>query len=340
MITKSDDTIYYQTTNNILAWQGICPTNIDDIFVIVGTLKTNFGAIYKGTIDIPDTSKIETITYPNSTSTQVYGPDYVSNCNDNSITLVGSYQTGTTGINEPCNGFGYNGAYNDFNNPNNYFTIENPLIPFKYTVVHSTRGGLAVYISSDFSQLNFIIGRSFLYDIDLKKTITEIKFPNSLFTTTYGIWYNGKVNCYDTYTISGGFSVAGFDNIQTFVVDLLYNKLTGEIFFENWTEIKIPCSAGTNIYTHAQGITGLDNCNYILPIANYYKDPSNINLIEFSGGKVEIKRFLNTFILVNYEPINYPNSNLTIVTSAAKNSVVGIFVNTNDEEFPFQAVTQ
>ena len=70
-------------------------------------------------------------------------------------------------------------------------------------------------------------------------------------------------------------------------------------------------------------------------------DPNdNTKLTEFSGGKVEIKRFLNTFIVVNYEPINFPNSNLTIVTSAAENSVVGVFVNTNNEALPFQAVTQ
>lgn len=331
----TNNTTYYQSTTNILAWQGICPTNIFDTFIIAGTQNTNFGAIYKGTIDIPDTSKIETVAFPNSTSTQVYGPDYVSNCHDNFITLVGSYQTGTPGIDQPCKGFGYKGAYSDFTNPNNYFTIEPPL-PFDYTVVHSTRGGLAVYISSDFSQINIILGKSFLYDIDLKKTITEIKFPNSLYTSTYGIWYNGKIDCYDTYTISGGFSLTNllFDT-RTFVVDVLYNKLTGETLFENWTEIKIP---GISIYTHAQGITGLDHCNYILPIANFYVD--NTKLVEYSGAKVEIKRFQNTFILVNYEPINYPKSNLTIVTSAAKNAVVGVFVNENNESLPFQAITQ
>ena len=338
MITKKDNTTYYQTTTDILAWQGICPTNIPENYIIAGTLKTNFGAIYKGTIDIPDASKIETVIFPNSTSTQVYGPDYVENYDNNYITLVGSYQTGTVGINDPCKGFGYKGAYDDFNNPNNYFMIEPP-IPFKFTVVHSTRGGLAVYISSDLSQLNFIFGKSFLYDIDLKLNLVEIKFPNSLFTTTYGIWYNGKINCYDTYTISGGFSLTGlFFDTRTFVVDLLYNKLTGETLFLNWTEIAIP---GISIYTHAQGITGLDNCNYILPIANFFIDPiDNTKLTEFSGGKVEIKRFLNTFIVVNYEAINFPNSNLTIVTSAAENSVVGVYVNTNNETLPFQAITQ
>jgi len=342
MITENNNTTYYQTTNDILAWQGICPTNIEDIFIIAGTLNTNFGAVYRGTIDIPDSNNIQKINYPNSTSTQVYGPDYVSTCDNNFITLVGSFQTETPGFNEPCFGFGYKGIYGDFYNVDNYFIIEPP-IPFKFTVVHSTRGGLAVYISSDASQLNIILGKSYLYDVDKKLTICEIVYPNSLYTTTYGIWYNGKKDCYDCYTISGGFSKVQLttetENIfdtHTFVVDLFYNKLTGETLFKNWTEIQIlPIS----LYNHAQGITGLDNGNYILPIANFIFDTNIRNLTQFSGGKVEIKRCENTFVTVKYEPIHYPNSDLTIVTSAAKNSVVGVFVNTNEESLPFQAIT-
>ena len=42
---------------------------------------------------------------------------------------------------------------------------------YKYTIVHSTRAGLAVYISSDISQLDFVVGKSFIYDIDKKETI-------------------------------------------------------------------------------------------------------------------------------------------------------------------------
>ena len=333
MISK---TTYYQADSSILSWQGICPTNIHNEFLITGTLTTAFGAIYTGTIDVPDVENIKTVTYPKSTSTSVYGPEFIS---DNCITLVGSYQIGAPGITEPCIGFGYKGKYDDFANPNNYFTIE-PHIPFKYTVVHSTRGGLAVYISSDISQLDFIFGKSFVFDIENKKTISEVLYPNSLFTTTYGIWYNEKVECYDCYdyyTIAGGFSLPGvLTNTRTFVVDLFYNKLTGETFFENWTEINIP---DISIYTHAQGITRLDNGNYILPIANFFIDPNNNQLTQFSGVTVEIKREKDCFILVNYESINYPKSLITIVTSAAKNSVVGIFVDENNQALSFQAVT-
>jgi len=327
---------YYQAASSIFTWQGICPTNINNEFLITGTFTNGFGAIYKGTIDVPDTENIKTVIFPKSTSTAVYGPEFIS---DDNITIVGSYQTGATGIDEPCKGFCYKGKYSDFDNPKNYFTIE-PCIPFKYTVVHSTRGGLAVYISSDLSQLNLVIGKSFIYDIENKKTITEVLYPNSLYTTTYGIWYNGKVDnyCYyDHYTIAGGFSLPGIlTNTRTFVVDLFYNKFTGEIHFENWTEISIP---GVSIITHAQGITKLENGNYILPIANFYLDPLSSEIIQFSGAKIEIKRENNYFMLVNYESINYPQSLITIVTSAAENSVVGVYIDENNQQLSFQAVT-
>ena len=183
-----------------------------------------------------------------------------------------------------------------------------------------------------------VIGKSFIFDINIKQTITEVLFPNSLYTTTYGIWHNRTFNCFDTYTISGGFSLTNvLTDTRTFVVDLIYNKLTGETQFENWTEIKIP---GISILTHAQGITGLDNGNYILPIANFYLDPNSNELAQFSGAKIEIKREKDCFVLVNYESINFPHSLISIVTSAAQNAVVGVFVNTNNQTLSFQAITE
>jgi hypothetical protein len=339
MIFANNDskTKYYEADPSIFTWQGICSADNKDEFLITGTLKDGFGAVYKGTIDVPDVTNIKTVKYPNSTSTAVYGPEYISHfLLEDTITLVGSYQTGEIGLTEPCVGFGYKGKYNDFDNPNNYFTIE-PDISSKYTVVHSTRGGLAVYITSNFSQLNLVIGKSFIFDIDKKQTIAEVLFPKSLYTTTYGIWHNRTFDCFDTYTISGGFSL---DNVltdtRTFVVDLLYNKLTGETQFENWTEIKIP---GINILTHAQGITGLDNGHYILPIVNFYLHPLSNELAKFSGAKIEIKRENNGFVFFDYESINYPDSLISIVTSAAQNSVVGVSLDSDYETLSFQAVS-
>ena len=327
-------TKYFQADSSIFSWSGICPTNKSNEYIIVGTNTDVFGAVYKGPIDMPDTSKIETVIFPNSLTTSVYGPDYKSNflCED-IITLVGSYQ-----INEnTCNGFGYKGKYGDFDNQNNYFQI-NPPIPFKYTVVHSTRAGLAVYISSDVNQLDIIVGKSFIYDIDKNITITEVLYPNSKFTTTYGIWYNSRECNIDHYTISGGFCLNNpLTDTRTFVVDFYYNRNNGLMYFENWTELQIP---GITLLTHAQGISGLDNNSYVLPIAAYNIDPTNNdNILKAVGGKMKIKRVMNKFIIVNYSTINFPQSLLTIVTSAAGNSVTGTFVSSNNDAYGFQAIT-
>ena len=335
---RSDITNYYKAPSNILAWQGICPTDKKNKFLIVGTQSGGFGAIYKGNIDVLNTNKILEVKFPNSISTSVYGPDYKLDKRKKTkrdiIIIVGSYQTEKTGAQYPCKGFGYIGKYGDFSNTNNYFKIE-PLKSYNFTVVHSTRGGLAVYVSSNESQVNLILGKSFIFDIERKKTITEVIYPDSSYTTTYGIWYNARKNNYKYYTISGGFSLTGLLDTRTFVVDFIYDTITEQGYFKNWTEIKIP---GVSIYTHAQGITGLDSSNYILPVANYYIDPeNNKKLTEISGGKIYIKRKDNNFILRNYESINFPQSKISIVTSAAEESVVGVFINNNKQGSAFQA---
>lgn len=338
------DVKYYQANTDIFSWQGICPIDYTNEYLITGTQTGgSLGAIYRGPIELVSQGPINAVVFPNSTGTSVYGPEHsyeVNCCNPHEIiTLVGSYQTGEVGIKFPCKGFGYKGKYTDLANPDNYFEIE-PDKEYKYTVVHSTRAGLAVYISSDTSQLNLIEGRSFVYDIDKKQTISEVKFPDSEFTTTYGIWYNGQTSSFDKYTISGGFSIQGdlFPNTRTYVVDFIYNRITGQTIFENWSEIKIP---EISIYTHAQGISGLNGFSdeYILPIANFYLDPIQGKLLQLSGGKIKIKRIGNQFIKLSYQAINFPQTRLTIVTSAAENVVVGVSLNNNLKEFSFEAIS-
>lgn len=332
-IDKNSDTSYYQPPSNVSAWQGICPTDDPKKFLLTGTQAGGVGAIYKGPINIANSNNILAMEYPKSTLTSVYGPEFTKK----KYSFVGSYQTGTPGIDYPCKGFGYVGKYNDFSNEKNYFTIE-PDTPYDFTVVHSTRGGLAVYISSNESQLNFIVGKSFIFNIDTKKTITEVLYPNSLYTTTYGIWYNGITGCTRSYTISGGFSLTGPLDTRTFVVDFLYNCKTKTYVFKNWTEIKIP---GISIYTHAQGITKVNKYEYILPVANYYIDLLNPGkFAKLSGGKIRIRRTKDGFKLFSYQSINFPQSLLTVVTSAAKDSVCGVFENSNNDAGAFQAITK
>jgi hypothetical protein len=43
--------------------------------------------------------------------------------------------------------------------------------------------------------------------------------------------------------------------------------------------------------------------------------------------------------LVSYQSINFPQSLLTVVTSAAKDAVCGVFENSNNDTGAFQAIT-
>ena len=94
--------------------------------------------------------------------------------------------------------------------------------------------------------------------------IASVLYPNSVYTTTYGIWYNGRIsNELRSYTISGGFSFTSILDTRTFVVDFIYNIKKKTYIFKNWTEIKISI---ISLYTHAQGITKVNKSDYILPI--------------------------------------------------------------------------
>jgi len=339
---KDSDTNFYQAPAPIATLQGICPTNRPNEFVITGTNTAAVGVVYKGPIDIANNTLVHDVVYPNSTSTSAYGPEYLHNKyhpEEDRVNIVGSYQTGTVGLNEPCVGFVYSGLYGDFANPANYSTIA-PVVPTKFTVVHSTRGGLAVYISSDESQGDFAIGKSYVYDLDKKATISEVVFPGAAITTTYGIWHNKHSNIrhFDHYTIGGGFSASGLPtDTRIFVVDLYYNKVTGELHFDGWSQINIP---GITLFSHAQGLSGLTPDEYVLPVANYTLDPVDpTKLVQISGGKIQVRRINGVFILVGYETIVFPQSKFCIVTSAAKNAVVGVCVSANDDLFSFTAET-
>ena len=77
----------------------------------------------------------------------------------------------------------------------------------------------------------------------------------------------------------------------------------------------------------------LGNCSRI------FLDPVSGKLLQLSGGKIKIKKVANTYIKLNYQAINFPQSILTIVTSAAENIVVGVSINNNNKAFSFEAVS-
>lgn len=68
-------------------------------------------------------------------------------------------------------------------------------------------------------------------------------------------------------------------------------------------------------------------------------DLNSKKLTELSGGTIKIKREHNCFISFDYEQIIFPESILSIITSAAKNCVSGFAINKNKELLSFQAIT-
>jgi hypothetical protein len=101
-----------------------------------------------------------------------------------------------------------------------------------------------------------------------------------------------------------------------------------------WTKINIP---GITLSSHAQGITEIEKDTYILPVTVIYIDISN-NYVPISGGKVTIRKANNKYITINYETINYPQSKLTAITSAANNAVTGMYISQSNEQYAMEAV--
>ena len=330
----STKTLFYKADSSLLTLQGIAPTTVPKNYLITGTLTNGQGALIIGEIDsITDPKNIYTVNFPNSVTTSVYGPQQI--CNDE-VSLVGSYQTLNPGLKNPCNAFIFEGKLDELNKEDNYLEIIPPLSKLPFNTAHSNSNELAVYISSTLSGLNADLGISFIYDIKTKETISQVIYPDSLFTTTYGIWYNGKDCHYDSYTIAGGFTKdAKLSGTKIYVVDFLYNRECNEKLFVNWSEIETQYAS----YQHAQGITGIDGCNYRLPIVAFDIDSNGDRVFPIGGVCIDVKRVEDQFILVSSQIYKFPFSIATIPTSAADNTITGIAIELNKSTLTFTAET-
>lgn len=329
--------VYYSVPTSIVFCEGIAPTNNDEIFYISGTASNKQAALYKGPPEILNNYPIYNFLFPNSIASNAYGTHYLgkNNNDEDIIRIVGSYQF-SENLNDPTFAYVFTGTFNDLTNPKNFHKIK-PFKPAKFNVAHSTAGILAVYVISDISPISISTGECAIYNIDKKKTITQILFPSSISTTAYGIWYNGFDNGYQSYTIAGGFSrTIGPIDTNSYVVDFLYNDKTGEYYFTNWTEIKVYADAV--IESHIQGLSGLKNGNYICAIENVYIE-NNTNKIFINAMAVELKRSNGEFVIVGSTVYTNPNGTTSIVTSAALNAVVGSYVNSANKAIPYIAAS-
>lgn len=315
----------------ISALQGIRSLG-SDIYLICGTTNPNpntgYGYFYIGEIDcISGTSYY--LNVPESLGTSLYGPDY--NKENGIYTFVGSFLNYKQNI----NGFIFQGTLNDLNNKLNFsFPSVNSI--FDTTFLHSYSNGL--FVGNSGNSNDVINLKSYIYDINnLNNIKTEILFPGSVTTTSYGIIYNDnniytivggytnkKINIKDIYNKSGIINPFG----TAFIVD--YNSLTN--IFSNWTSI----NKNENSVTHFQGISLNEDNTYSI-------NADSVNLLESKlqkGYYLKISRNARGEFISNVDnwiELAYKNEGFTSSNSVANNKVVGLYILNNNIQISYQA---
>jgi hypothetical protein len=331
------DTPIGQQYGGVSAWQGIRYLG-SDTYLICGTTNPNpntgYGLIYIGNINCND-GIFYYLNVPNSLGTSVYGPNY--NLQNGIYTFVGSY----TDYNLNIKGFVYNGTLDkdSLTNPSN-FLYPNENNNYDTTFLHSNNNGLIVGNSGNSEKIDSI---SYIYDInDMSQYKKKIKYPGSLTTTTYGIWYNGN----NKYTLVGGYSTDLIDikkiyssNFITpignaFIVDYDFTLN----IFSNWTSIAFNDGRDSFI-THFQGISQNENGSYSI----------NANVVNLSNSLISQGYFLtisrdnnNNFLYnsSNWIELNYNNIGSSSSNSVANNKVIGLHISKNNISYQAEIINQ
>jgi hypothetical protein len=261
---------------------------------------------------------------PNSQYTSVYGPDYDST--SGIYNFVGSYVDQTT----HTKGFLYTGKLNQCQLDNkknyNYPSVNNI---YDITFLHSISNDVLVGNAGNIGESNTF---SFLYKTNDLNNLTEIKYPGSETTTTYGIWYNTYNN---KYTIVGGYSPKKipinkiYDGGiilpigKAFVVD--YNLDTNT--FENWTDLQLPLN--TDTLSRIQGISSFFDYDGAYSICI---DTIN-NSRNFGYYATIIRDDTFGFVITKFIEVKYDTNGLSSVNSVANNNVVGLYVSKLNQAF-------
>jgi hypothetical protein len=302
-------------------WQGIRYLS-DNYYIICGTNKSDQGIFYIGDVLNYNSNNNYTLNFPGANTTSLYGPNYKGNA---TYQLVGSYQNMDD---NNIYGLFYEGTLSDFNNQNNYKTIE---LGYSYTFVHSIMENILVgnYNISDISPIN-----AFLMTIDTGKVI-NIRYPNSKSNTVYGVWYNGD----STYTLCGGYSYLEVFKQEIYIGPIIkpfgytylvnYNIKTNQ--FSNWTTIYYPYN-NYNLLSHFQGISSNSPGKYQLAA-------DTIKLGKIITSFVEVKFDQNSkFYLNKWIDFKYPLPGIieSSSNSVAQNCIVGTYLDETDKTTAFQ----
>ncbi len=333
---SNQNVVYYNSNyldvraGGVSAWQGSRNVS-EDVFLLCGTTnpspQAGEGIIYSGNISFSD-GKIYYQNVPNALYTSVYGPNY--DLTTGIYNFVGSYVDQTTFT----RGYIYTGRLNESELviPKNY---SYPSVNNNYNIVfvHSISNGYTVGNAGNSGSTDTF---SFLYKISDLKNPIEIKYPGSLTTTSYGIWYNDYNN---TYTIVGGYSpnrsipisMIYMDGIPTpigrpFIVD--YNPASGQ--FENWTTLSLPLNV--DALAHIEGISGFFGIDEL-----YSLSIDTINNSANFGYYAVISRD-NTFgfVVNKFTEIKYGSNGISTINSAANNNIVGLYISEQGNQ-SFQA---
>ncbi len=256
--------------------------------------------VYKGPLSGNGTWN--TLNYPSSSGitvleTNLYGPN---NGPRSEIQVVGNYTTEETGAS--AIGCLYEGPLDGSGKWTSLIPTSSSQV--LDTIAHSTMGGLVV---GNYNTQPHV-SKAFIYDIK-KGVYHDIKKPEAVDITAYGIWHNGG----HSYTICGGYSnadvISGLDS--AYLVDWNNKKRR----FSNWRTFSYKNDPLKAVVTHFDGITSDGNGGY-----NLTGDWSGVADGPQSGFFCNVRGNKAT-----WSSISFPHHKLTSGNSVSQKIVIGVY---------------
>jgi hypothetical protein len=373
---------YEKANSSVGFWQGI--KTINDIQIRCGTARIASGAgvessnnsyANSGVMLIQDLKNNTKgtyyyINYPdtNVVSTSLYGPNYIPATNtikDETYQFVGCYSV--SGV-KGNNGFYFSGTLSDIisNNKKCFYPIVTPVKQL-YTFGHSMMGNCLIYNANKKKKIFRIISslaKAYIYNTKTNSSV-RIKYPGSITTTAYGLWYNGG----NKYVIVGGYTTnipyefkqigdyinskgtTGYIRLVASGYVVTYDISTNT--FSNWSQITYPANISGGqikesnvLLTHIQGISQMPNNKniYSLAVASIAKQNAinSMVLVKLVNGVYSIIKWVdisNMNILKNAQDTYQINSNFDniqnlhpIVTSISETTITGNLINLNNNK--------